>query len=110
MEMCRIEHWYTRTLDEKIDAQLFERTAISRKPDEVIKDELEKSKEKNEIQPDMVFWSRYFLDMLGLPDVFSESELETAILNLIQLFLKEFGSDFAFVDRQKKNSCGRGGL
>lgn len=30
MEMCRIEHWSTRTLDEKIDAQLFERTAISR--------------------------------------------------------------------------------
>ena len=46
MEMCRIEHWSTRTLDEKIDAQLFERTAISRKPDEVIKAELEKSKEK----------------------------------------------------------------
>lgn len=102
MEMCRIEHWSTRTLDEKIDAQLFERTAISRKPDEVIKAELEKSKEKNEIQPDMVFRSSYFLDMLGLPDVFSESELETAILNQIQLFLKEFGSDFAFVDRQKR--------
>ena len=60
MEMCRIEHWSTRTLDEKIDAQLFERTAISRKPDEVIKAELEKSKEKNEIQPDMVFRSSYF--------------------------------------------------
>lgn len=35
MEMCRIEHWSTRTLDEKIDAQLFERTAISRKPDDI---------------------------------------------------------------------------
>ena len=45
----------------------------------------------------MVFRSSYFLDMLGLPDVFSESELETAILNQIQVFLKEFGSDFAFV-------------
>lgn len=63
MEMCRIEHWSTRTLDEKIDAQLFERTAISRKPDEVIKAELEKSKEKNEIQPDMVFRSSYFLGL-----------------------------------------------
>lgn len=102
MEMCRIEHWSTRILDEKIDAQLFERTAISRKPDKVIKAELEKSKEKNEIQPDMVFRSSYFLDMLGLPEVFSENELETAILNQIQLFLKEFGSDFAFVDRQKR--------
>lgn len=102
MEMCRIEHWSTRTLDEKIDAQLYERTALSRRPDELIKAELEKSKEKNEIQPDMVFRSSYFLDMLGLPDVFSENELETAILNQIQSFLKEFGSDFAFVDRQKR--------
>ena len=37
MEMCRIEHWSTCTLDDKIDAHLFERTAISRKPDEVRK-------------------------------------------------------------------------
>ena len=43
MEMCRIKHWSTRTLDEKkIDSQLFERTAISRRPDKVIKAELEK--------------------------------------------------------------------
>ena len=53
MEMCRLEHWSTRTLDEKIDAQLFERTAISRKPDEIIKAELDKVKEKNELQPDI---------------------------------------------------------
>ena len=43
MGMCRIEYWSTRTLDEKIDAQLFERTAISRKPDEVIKAELDRT-------------------------------------------------------------------
>lgn len=102
MEMCRLEHWSTRTLDEKIDSQLFERSAISRKPDELIKAELEIVKEKNEIQPDMVFRSSYFLDMLGLPEIFSESDLETAILNQIQHFIKEFGSDFAFVDRQKR--------
>lgn len=104
MEMCRIEHWSTRTLNEKIDTQLFERTAISRKPDDVIRAELQQTKEKNQLQPDMVFRSSYFLDMLGLPEIFSESDLETAILNQIQYFLKEFGSDFAFVDRQKRIS------
>lgn len=35
MEMCRIEHWDTRTLDAKIDSLLYERTAISRKPEEI---------------------------------------------------------------------------
>ena len=99
MEMCRLEHWSTRTLDEKIDAQLFERTAISRKPDEIIKAELDKVKEKNELQPDMVFRSSYFLDMLGLPDVFSESDLETAILDQIQYFLTASGSHSVLVDR-----------
>ena len=32
-EMCRFERWSTRTLAKKIDSMLFERTAISRKPE-----------------------------------------------------------------------------
>ena len=40
MEMTRIEHWNTRTLDQKIDSLLYERTALSRKPEELIKKEL----------------------------------------------------------------------
>ncbi len=102
MEMCRLEHWDTRTLDEKIDGQLYERTAISRKPEEVIKQELETVKTTNQLVPDMVFRSSYFLDMLGLPDIFSEKDLENAILSQIQLFIKELGTDFAFLDRQRR--------
>ena len=30
MQMCQYEHWSTRTLEEKIDTQLYERTMISR--------------------------------------------------------------------------------
>lgn len=102
MEMCRLERWSTRTLDEKIESQLYERTVISRRPEEIIKSELDKVKDHNELVPDMVFRSSYFLDMLGLPDIFSESDLEEAILNQIQSFLREFGSDFAFLDRQRR--------
>lgn len=40
--------------------------------------------------------------MLGLPDAFSEKDLEDAILSQIQSFIKELGSDFAFLDRQKR--------
>lgn len=50
----------------------------------------------------MVFRSSYFLDMLGLPDTYSEKDLESSILSQIQEFLKELGSDFTFVDRQKR--------
>lgn len=102
MEMCSIEHWDTRTLDNKIDSQLYERTAISRRPEEVVKKELASVQETKELTPDMVFRSSYFLDMLGLPDIYSEKELETAIVSQIQAFIKELGSDFAFLDRQKR--------
>ena len=102
MEMCRVEHWDTRTLEAKIDAQLFERTAISRKPEEIIKKELSQLKEENMLQPDLVFRSSYFLDMLGLPDVYSEKDLESAIVSQMQEFICELGTDFAFLGRQKR--------
>jgi predicted nuclease of restriction endonuclease-like (RecB) superfamily len=102
MEMCKLEHWDTRTLDEKIDKMLYERTALSRKPEELIKQELQQIKETNSLTPDVVFRSSYFLDALGLTDVYSEKNLEDAILVQIQSFLKELGNDFAFLDRQKR--------
>lgn len=102
MEMCRIEHWDTRTLDAKIDAQLFERTAISKKPDELIRQELSQLKEEDVLQPDLVFRSSYFLDMLGLPDIYTEKDLESAIVSQMQEFICELGTDFAFLGRQKR--------
>lgn len=101
-QMCSSEHWDTRTLDEKIDKQLYLTTALSRKPEEIIKKELEESKSKNKLLPDMVFRSSYFLDILGLPDVFSEKDLENAILGQVEEFLSELGSDFTFIKRQKR--------
>ena len=102
MEMCRMEHWDTRTLAAKIDSQLYERTAISQKPEELIKQELAQLKDENIIQPDVVFRSSYFLDMLGLPDMFTEKDLESAIVSQIQDFMCEIGTDFAFIGRQKR--------
>ncbi|MBO5084278.1 MAG: hypothetical protein J6C18_05390, partial [Bacteroidaceae bacterium] len=45
--MCSMERWDTRTLDEKIDCQLYQRTAISRKPEELIKKELDEAKQSS---------------------------------------------------------------
>ena len=102
MEMCRLEHWDTRTLDAKIDSQLYKRTAISRKPEVVIKKELDNLKDDNTLNPDLVFKSSYFLDMLGLPDVFTEKDLESSIVTQMQSFICEMGTDFAFIGRQKR--------
>jgi len=102
LEMARLEHWDTRTLDKKIDAMLYERTALSRKPEELIKQELKLIQSTNSLTPDVVFRSSYFLDALGLADTYSEKNLEDAILLNLQSFIKEMGNDFAFLDRQKR--------
>ncbi len=101
-EMCRIEKWSTRTLRKKIDTMLYERTAISRKPDEVINHDLKQLKEKDQMSPDLVFRDPYFLDFLGLQDRYLEKDLEDAILRELELFLLELGSGFAFLARQKR--------
>ncbi len=103
--MTCIEHWDTRTLDTKIDSMLYERTALSRKPEDVIKMELVQIKSTNLLTPDVVFRSSYFLDAIGLVDVYWEKELESAILINLQSFIKELGSDFASLYHQKKNYC-----
>lgn len=81
MEMCLMEHWSTRTLNEKIDSNLYERTLISHRPETVIKAELDNCRNEGHVHPDLIFRSSYFLDFVGLPDEFSENDLETAILN-----------------------------
>src|SRR5262245_34459640 len=45
-EMCRVEGWSTRALTQKIDSMLYERTALSRKPEELIRKELAVLREK----------------------------------------------------------------
>jgi predicted nuclease of restriction endonuclease-like (RecB) superfamily len=71
MEMIRLEHWDTRTLDDKMDKMLYERTALSRKPEEIIRQELSQIQTTNTLTPDTVFRSNYFLNALGLSDVYS---------------------------------------
>lgn len=101
-EMCRVERWSVRTLRKQIDSMLFERTAISRKPEEVIRHELETLREQDQLSPELVFRDPYILDFLGLKDRFLEKDLEDAILREIESFLMELGVGFAFVARQKR--------
>jgi predicted nuclease of restriction endonuclease-like (RecB) superfamily len=102
LQLCRTEKWSTRTLKQKIDGLLFERTAISRKPAELAKQELQALEQANELSLDLVFKSHYVLDFLNLRDTYSENDLEQAILNNIEEFLMELGDGFSFVSRQKR--------
>jgi predicted nuclease of restriction endonuclease-like (RecB) superfamily len=101
-EMCRIERWSVRTLTAKINGMLFERTALSKKTDELIKRELDTLRAEDKLTPDLVFRDPYFLDFLGLTGAYSEKDLEAAMLREIEKVLLELGSDFAFIARQKR--------
>lgn len=105
-EMCRVEHWDVRTLRQKIGGMLFERTALSRKPEAVIAAEIGKLR-GGQMTPDLVFRDPYVLELLGLTGAYSEHDLETAILREIEGVLLELGTGFAFVARQKRMSIGK---
>ncbi|MCP4130740.1 MAG: DUF1016 domain-containing protein, partial [bacterium] len=100
--MSSHEGWSVRTLRGRIDSMLFERTALSKKPEKTIIGDLQKLKEKGEMTPDLFYKDSYILDFLDLKEAHSESDFETAILIELQNFILEMGSDFAFLARQKR--------
>lgn len=86
----------------KIDHFLFERTAVAKKPDKLIEQDLAALRDEDRMTPDLVFRDPYFLDFLGLTGQYIEKDLEQAILRDLEAFILELGSDFAFVARQKR--------
>ena len=80
---------------------LYERTAISRKPEETIRDDIMQLMDQGKMSLDLFYRDPYVLDFLGLRDTYSEKDLENAILAELKKFILEMGSDFAFLARQK---------
>ena len=102
IEICCLEGWSSRQLQERINSMLFERTAISRKPEETIRHDLEQLHQNQHISPDLLLKDPYILDFLDLSDRYLEKDLEDAILREIEKFILELGAGFTFVARQKR--------
>ena len=102
IEITRLEGWSGRLMQERIQSMLFERTAISRKPEVTIQREISALREHGTLSPDLAFRDPYVLDFLGLADSYAEKDLESAIVAELQRFIIELGSDFAFMARQKR--------
>ncbi|MFR2571776.1 MAG: PDDEXK nuclease domain-containing protein [Clostridia bacterium] len=100
--MCINEHWSVRTLRERIGSALFERTAISKKPEQTIINDLQLLNNENKMTTDLFFRDPYILDFLELKDTYSEKDLENAIISELEKFILEMGNDFAFLARQKR--------
>jgi len=92
-------HWGLKELQRQFDSALYERLALSRDKDKIMELAL-----KGQIieKPEDVLKDPYVLEFTGLEErtEFSESELESRLLDHLQEFLLELGKGFAFIGRQ----------
>lgn len=105
--MCSDARWSVRTLRERMDSMLYERTAIAKEPEATLRRELaELAQFGTASKPELFLKDPYLLDFLDLKDGYTEQDLESAILIELERFILELGSDFAFMSRQKRIQVG----
>ena len=100
------QNWSTRNLERQINSLYFERLLSSKNKKSLI---AKTKNESNKDKPTILDFVKdpYVLEFLKInPEVtFYEKELETELLNKLQLFLLELGKGFSFVARQKRVSA-----
>lgn len=95
------EVWSTRTLQRNISSQYYHRMLMSQHKELVHKEMIERT---SPLQDKMEFIKNPVIaEFLGFPQeaTFTESELETSIINNLQKFIMELGKGYAFVARQQ---------
>jgi predicted nuclease of restriction endonuclease-like (RecB) superfamily len=94
--------WSVRELRRQINSLFYERTGLSKKPEQLIAS-VQKASEK--IRTNEIIKSPFTFEFLGLKskDVVYESDLEQAIMDNLQEFLLEMGNGFCFEAKQKKS-------
>lgn len=94
-------NWSVRELTRQFNAALYERVALSKD-----KKQLKALAEKGQLieKPTDALKSHYVLEFLDLKEdsSYSESELETAIINRLEHFMLELGKGFLFAGRQRR--------
>ncbi len=80
-------------LRKKIDSMLFERTAISKKTEKLIRQELNSLAKEDKLTPSLVMKDPYLFDFLDLKDAYSERNVEQAILRELDFLSLSWGPD-----------------
>lgn len=95
------QQWSKRQLQRQIGSGLYERLALSRDKDEVMRLAVEGQVVE---KPSDIMKDPLVLEFIGLkPDAsYSETDLESAIISRLQDFLLEMGKGFLFEARQKR--------
>src|SRR6266513_3116474 len=97
--------WSVRQLDRQIASQFYERTAVSRNKDAMLRKGAV-ARAGDSISADEEVRDPLVLEFLGLKDEYSETDLEEALLRHLENFLLELGGDFAFIGRQRRLRIG----
>jgi predicted nuclease of restriction endonuclease-like (RecB) superfamily len=95
------ENWSVEQLKRQYNSSLYERIALSKDKEEVLR----LSHEGQTVEkPQDLLKNPLVLDFLGLNEqtAYTETKLETAIINKLQHFLLEMGKGFLFEARQKR--------
>ncbi len=97
--------WSVRQLDRQINAQFYERTALSR--DKAAMLSRGQGQRSDDItHPEEEIKDPYVLEFLDLKDEYSERDLEEALIQRLETFLLELGGDFCFMGRQRRLRVG----
>lgn len=97
--------WSVRQLDRQINAQFYERAALSKNKSAMLL-KGEKPRPSDAVSADEEIRNPLVLEFLNLKDEYSESDLEAALIRHLEAFLLELGDDFAFVARQRRLRIG----
>lgn len=93
--------WSKRVLQRQIGSSLYERLALSRDKNGV----LALAEKGNVVEkPEHIIKQPTVLEFLGMEEKskYSESDLETAIIDKLQMFMLELGTGFLFEKRQRR--------
>lgn len=104
-QQCIIERWSIPELKRQKKSSLYLRLAASKDKDGILK--LAATGQVVEIPQD-ILREPYVLDFLKIPEAYrySESQLESLLIDHLQDFLLELGKGFAFVGRQYRITLG----
>ena len=97
--------WTVRQLDRQIQAQFYERTALSRNKAAMLRKGA-LAQPEDAVTPEEEIKEPYLLEFLDLKDEYSETELEAALIAKLETFLLELGNDFTFAGRQRRLRVG----
>ncbi len=97
--------WSVRQLDRQIGSQFFERTALSRNKEAMLR-KGQQPKPEDAVTLEETIRDPYLLEFLNLKDQYSEADLEEAIIQHLETFLLEMGGAYTFVARQRRLRIG----